>query len=164
MRLLDFKRRLVIHSHYQDLLVGCLMKCGLKYKAFKVVAAFFSKLQLLSRLSVEKFFCMTLSRYRPLILFVLRKVGSKVYMLPSPLRKDSGHSTIVRWFVQSALARTEKGLVLKLYCEFVDLCSAVGRTHRKFTDYYGIAQTNRPFLRYLRKRSRRQRFRIRRLK
>jgi ribosomal protein S7 len=90
-------------------------------------------------------------KYRPLVSFLDRKVAATKYTLPWFISIERSRSLIVRWFVKSALERTEIGVLSKLIGEFEDLSKGMGRTVKRVEEYYALAKRNRPFMRFIKK-------------
>lgn len=145
---------------YRDFFIQCLTKNGLKKKAYSIFFEFVGLLKAkfkLTRLSVNDFLRTHFDRRKPCIGFVTRKVAAVTYAIPVYVRPDRARSLLLRWFVSCASSRSERSFAERLFFEFVDFISGVGKTIRKLEEYYRLAIKNRPFTKFKRKRSKRYR-------
>lgn len=143
---------------YKDFFIQCLIKNGLKKKAYSIFFEFVRLLKLrfqLTRVSINDFFKLHFDRRKPCVGFVTRKVAAVTYSIPVYIRPDRARSLLLRWFVSCASLRSEKSFSERLFSEFIDFVSGVGKTIRKLEEYYKLAVKNRPFTKFKRKRSKR---------
>ncbi len=108
---------------YRDFFIQCLIKNGLKKKAYSIFSEFVGLLKLhfkLTRFSVNDFFRMHFDRRKPCVGFVIRKVAAVTYAIPVYIRPDRARSLLLRWFVSCASLRAEKSFAKRLFFEFVD--------------------------------------------
>jgi ribosomal protein S7 len=152
---------------YFDVFVRLVLRHGNKRKAVAIVSEFFSKLKIYyrsvstlkgrtyasPRVRFDLFISSLFDKYRPRISLVDRKVAAKNYSLPWYIDVVRSKLCLVRWFLRSAKERTESvSFSDKLFLEFLDLSKSTGRTFRKLEEYYTVALRNRPFLKFLRRR------------
>jgi len=143
---------------YKDFFIQCLVKKGLKKKAYSIFFEFVRLLKRkfkLTRSSINSFLRVHFERRKPCVGFVTRKVAAVTYSIPVYIRPDRARSLLIRWFVMCAASRTEKSYAECLFSEFVDFVSGVGKTVRKIEEYYKLAVKNRPFTKFKKKRSKR---------
>jgi ribosomal protein S7 len=145
--------------NYKDFFIQCLIKKGFKKKARQVFFNFLIllKKKFLLNVSSNDFLKDIFEKKKPCVAFVQRKVASVVYTIPVYIKPDRASCTIVRWFIENASLRSERTLSEKLFFEFLDLQNGVGKTIRKLEEYYKIAVKNRPFTKFIKKRSKRYR-------
>ena len=144
-----------IKLNFLDIFISLLIKRGLKKKAKVIVCNFICYLKKHFYKNVfyenfEKLF----EIYKPKVLIVYKKIAAKVYMIPWYINEDKARFLIVKWFIDSAKKRMEKNLSLKLALEFIDLFNGQGLTVKKLEDYYKIVKDNRAFVKFLYKRKR----------
>ncbi len=136
------------------LFIGSINKNGKRTKSFN---NFFFTLLLLGKVynvaDPLNFLINTVDRARPRINFVSKKVAGIVYKLPRFISLYKSRSISIRWIISSSINRNyyEK-FPQKLAKELVEinrgiLTSAV----KKRNEYHNLARSNRPFLRYLKK-------------
>lgn len=143
---------------YKDFFIQCLIKNGLKKKAYSIFFEFVRLLKLkfnLIGLSVNTFFQTHFDRKKPCVAFVTRKIAAVTYTIPVYIRPDRARSLLLRWFVICAGSRSEKTYSERLFFEFLDFVLGVGKTIRKLEEYYRLAVKNRPFTKFKKRRSRR---------
>jgi small subunit ribosomal protein S7 len=144
--------------NYKDFFIQCLIKNGLKKKAYSIFFEFVRLLKLQFKLvgvSVNDFFRKHFDCRKPCVGFVIRKVAAVTYAIPVYIRPDRARSLMLRWFVSCASLRVEKSFAERLFFEFVDFTLGVGKTVRKLEEYYRLAVKNRPFTKFKKKRSKR---------
>jgi small subunit ribosomal protein S7 len=61
-----------------------------------------------------------LENVRPVVEVKARRVGGSTYQIPTEVRVDRRDALAMRWIIESAAARGEKGMVLKLAGELTD--------------------------------------------
>lgn len=139
--------------NYVSSLVQSFMRRGLRMRSANIIYSFLFKIK--SKFKVKKvneILEIVFERYVPVVSFVSRKVAANVYFLPWFIKRDRARSVLIRWFLRSAMERSEVSMVGRLYGEFLDICAGYGRTVRRLEEYYKLALDNRPFFRYLRRR------------
>lgn len=146
--------------NFLDIFISLLIKRGLKKKAKSVVCNFVCYLKkyfyknYLFKFNFYENFEKLFEIYKPKVLIISKKIAAKVYLIPWYINENKARNLIIKWFIDSAKKRTEKNLSLKLYSEFIDLFSGQGLTVKKLEDYYKIVKDNRAFVKFLYKRKR----------
>ena len=77
-----------------------------------------------------------------------RRVGGANYQVPVEVPQRRARTLALRWLVQNARERREKGMPLKLAGELVDALSQQGGAYKKKDDIYRMAQANKAFAHY----------------
>jgi small subunit ribosomal protein S7 len=77
-----------------------------------------------------------------------RRVGGANYQVPIEVPQRRARTLALRWIVQSARERREKGMPAKLAGELVDALSQQGGSYKKKDDIYRMAQANKAFAHY----------------
>jgi len=77
-----------------------------------------------------------------------RRVGGANYQVPIEVPQRRARTLALRWLVQNARERREKGMPLKLAGELVDALSQQGGAYKKKDDIYRMAQANKAFAHY----------------
>jgi small subunit ribosomal protein S7 len=77
-----------------------------------------------------------------------RRVGGANYQVPIEVPQRRARTLALRWLVQSARDRREKGMPQKLAGELVDALSQQGGAYKKKDDIYRMAQANKAFAHY----------------
>jgi len=135
--------------------VGSIIKRGNKIRSFN---NFFYVMILLSKVynvyDPVNFIISTVDKVRPRIAFVSKKVAGIVYKLPRFMSLYKSRSVSIRWIIMSATNRNSyEHFTQKLANELMDINRGVTTSAvKKRNDAHNLARSNRPFLRYLKKR------------
>jgi small subunit ribosomal protein S7 len=89
-----------------------------------------------------------LDQVRPQVEVRSRRVGGATYQIPMEVRADRGQALAMRWLIQSARARGEKGMVLRLAGEMLDAYEGKGAAVKKREDTHRMAKANQAFAHY----------------
>ena len=77
-----------------------------------------------------------------------RRVGGANYQVPVEVPQRRARTLALRWIVQNARDRREKGMAAKLAGELMDALSQQGGAYKKKDDIYRMAQANKAFAHY----------------
>jgi small subunit ribosomal protein S7 len=77
-----------------------------------------------------------------------RRVGGANYQVPVEVPQRRARTLALRWLVQSARDRREKGMPAKLSGELLDALNQQGGAYKKKDDIYRMAQANKAFAHY----------------
>jgi small subunit ribosomal protein S7 len=77
-----------------------------------------------------------------------RRVGGANYQVPVEVPQRRARTLAVRWLVDYARDRREKGMVEKLSAEILDALNQQGGAFKKKDDVYRMAQANKAFAHY----------------
>jgi small subunit ribosomal protein S7 len=77
-----------------------------------------------------------------------RRVGGANYQVPIEVPQRRARTLALRWLVQNARDRREKGMPQKLAGELVDALNQQGGAYKKKDDIYRMAQANKAFAHY----------------
>ena len=77
-----------------------------------------------------------------------RRVGGANYQVPIEVPQRRARTLALRWLVQNARERREKGMPQKLAGELVDALNQQGGAYKKKDDIYRMAQANKAFAHY----------------
>ncbi len=77
-----------------------------------------------------------------------RRVGGANYQVPVEVPQRRARTLAVRWLVQYARERREKGMTQKLVGEILDALNQQGGAYKKKDDIYRMAQANKAFAHY----------------
>lgn len=152
---------------YVRSLIQIFIRKGFKMRSILLISRFFYLIKV-KYLIIDpiKYLTALFDKYAPVISFVSKKVAANVYYLPVYINLNRARVLIVRWFFLSVCARTENILLDRLINEFSEMDMGYGKTIRQLEDFYSLAIKNRPFMRFLKKkrkvvRSRLKKFGIR---
>lgn len=91
------------------------------------------------------YFEAALDNARPTVEVRSRRVGGATYQVPIEVKLDRSIALGMRWIVQSARARGEKGMMLRLAGELVDAAQNKGAAVKKREEVHRMAKANQPF-------------------
>jgi len=74
-----------------------------------------------------------------------RRVGGSNYQVPIEVPQRRARTLALRWIVQAARERREKGMREKLAGELMDALNQQGGAYKKKDDIYRMAQANKAF-------------------
>ena len=77
-----------------------------------------------------------------------RRVGGANYQVPVEVPQRRARTLALRWLVQSARDRREKGMPQKLAGEMLDAINQQGGAFKRKDDMYRMAQANKAFAHY----------------
>lgn len=95
--------------------------------------------------SVLQYFENALNNVRPTVEVRSRRVGGATYQVPVEVRTDRSIALGMRWIVQAARSRGEKGMMLRLAGELIDAFESKGAAVKKREDTHKMAKANQAF-------------------
>ncbi len=94
---------------------------------------------------VLRYFEQALDNVRPSVEVRSRRVGGATYQVPVEVRTDRSIALGMRWIVQAARSRGEKGMMLRLAGELMDAFESKGSAVKKREDTHKMAKANQAF-------------------
>lgn len=76
------------------------------------------------------------------------RVGGATYQVPVEVKQDRGMALAMRWLVEAANARGEKGMERRLAGEILDALDGKGGAIKKREDVHKMAKANQAFAHY----------------
>lgn len=128
--------------------VNRLMYDGKKGAAEKI---FYGALELLAEKTGEealRAFEKAVESVKPHLEVKARRVGGATYQVPMEVRPDRQVSLSIRWLINYARSRGEKGMVGKLAAELLDAFNSRGGAVKKKEDTHRMAEANKAFAHY----------------
>lgn len=95
--------------------------------------------------TVLRYFEDALNNVRPSVEVKSRRVGGATYQVPVEVRTDRSIALGMRWIVQAARGRGEKGMMLRLAGELMDAYESKGSAVKKREDTHKMAKANQAF-------------------
>ena len=86
-----------------------------------------------------------LEKVRPSVEVRSRRVGGATYQVPVEVREGRSIALGMRWLVQAARGRGEKGMMLRLAGELADAFESKGTAVKKREDTHKMAKANQAF-------------------
>jgi len=85
---------------------------------------------------------------KPLVEVRSRRVGGATYQVPTEVRPERRMTMALRWLVQYARSRNERGMSNRLAAEVMDAAKGQGETIKKRQDTHRMAEANKAFAHY----------------
>jgi small subunit ribosomal protein S7 len=128
--------------------VNMLMNSGKKSVAERVVYGALDQIQ--SKTSQQSLDVLhkALDNVQPLVEVKSRRVGGATYQVPVEVRPSRRVALAMRWLIDSARKRSEKGMVAKLAAELLDAHENRGSAVKKREDTHRMAEANKAFSHY----------------
>lgn len=82
---------------------------------------------------------------RPTVEVRSRRVGGATYQVPMEVRASRQEALSMRWIIDAARKRSEKGMGLRLAHEILDAIKGVGSAIKKKEDVHRMARANQAF-------------------
>jgi small subunit ribosomal protein S7 len=98
-----------------------------------------------SSAGVLAYFEEALDKVRPSVEVKSRRVGGATYQVPVEVRTDRSIALGMRWIVQAARTRGEKGMMRRLAGELIDAFEGKGSAVKKREDTHKMAKANQAF-------------------
>jgi len=95
-----------------------------------------------------KVFEKALEQAKPMVEVKSRRVGGSTYQVPVEIRPDRRHALSIRWLINYAQSRGEKGMQAKLAGELMDAANGRGASVKKREDTHRMAEANKAFAHY----------------
>jgi small subunit ribosomal protein S7 len=89
-----------------------------------------------------------LDNVKPIVEVRSRRVGGATYQVPIEVRQTRRNSLAMRWIVQAARSRPEKGMREKLAAELFEASQNRGGAVKKREDTHRMAEANKAFAHY----------------
>lgn len=99
------------------------------------------------RLSLRAF-QKALENVSPMVEVKSRRVGGATYQIPIEVPPERRLALAMRWLVDAARKRSEKGMALRLAGELLDAVLGRGEAVKKREDVYRMAKANQAFAHY----------------
>ena len=95
--------------------------------------------------TVLEWFEQAIDNVRPTVEVRSRRVGGATYQVPVEVRSVRSVALGMRWIVQSARLRGEKGMMLRLAGELIDAIEGKGSAVKKREEMHRMAKANQAF-------------------
>lgn len=90
-------------------------------------------------------FQLAINKVKPSVEVRSRRVGGATYQIPCEVKVNRGTALAMRWIVQAARSRSEKGMMLRLSHELQDILQDRGVSIKKREDVHRMAEANKAF-------------------
>jgi len=146
------KRKVNPDPKFKDTLVAkfinVMMLDGKKAVAERIVYDAFDKMAERSGEDPVRVFKKALDNAKPQLEVKSRRVGGSNYQVPVEVRPNRKTALAMRWLINYARSRGEKGMVLQLAGELLDAANNRGAAVKKKEDTHRMAEANKAFAHY----------------
>ncbi len=101
-----------------------------------------------ARAAALKAFRKALENVTPLVEVKSRRVGGSTYQVPVEIRETRRIALAMRWLVEYAGQRSQKGMMMRLSQEILDAIGGRGGAVKKRDDVHRMAKANQAFAHY----------------
>ena len=129
-------------------LVNILMVDGKKSVAEKIVYNALERVTEKSGSEALEALDKALEAVRPSVEVKSRRVGGATYQVPVEVRSERRTALAMRWLVDAARKRSEKGMGMRLAGEITDALEGRGTAVKKREDTHRMAEANKAFAHY----------------
>ena len=146
------KREVLPDPKYNSIIVAKLinnvMLDGKKTLAQKLVYSAFDIVEKKVNKPALVAFEESLENLKPVLEVKARRVGGATYQVPMEVREERRQTLALRWLVNYARKRNEKGMAEKLAGEIVDSINQNGSAFRRKEEMHKMAEANKAFAHY----------------
>ena len=129
-------------------LVNILMVDGKKSVAEKIVYNALERVSEKAGAEALDALDKALEAVRPSVEVKSRRVGGATYQVPVEVRAERRTALAMRWLVDAARKRSEKGMGMRLAGEITDALEGRGTAVKKREDTHRMAEANKAFAHY----------------
>jgi small subunit ribosomal protein S7 len=138
----------VYNSSLVERFINCMMWDGKKSVARRIFYTAMEKVQERTGEEALKAFKKAVENCKPLLEVKTRRVGGANYQVPVEVPQNRRTSLAIRWIIQNARVRAEKGMPEKLANELADAANMRGGAIKKKDDVHRMAEANKAFAHY----------------
>ncbi len=142
-------RKILPDPVYNDLIVAkfinCMMEKGKKNIAQKIFYTAVDNAGKKLNIDALQAFKQAMENVKPVIEVRPRRVGGATYQVPMEVRSNRKVSLAIRWIINAARTRNERGMVNKLAAEILDAYNNKGGAVKKREDVHKMAEANKAF-------------------
>jgi small subunit ribosomal protein S7 len=128
--------------------INKVMSRGKKSTAEKIVYAALDRISEKTGKPAVEVLEQAVKTVTPVLEVKSRRVGGANYQVPVEVPQRRARTLAVRWLVDFARDRREKGMVEKLSAEILDALNQQGGAFKRKDDVYRMAQANKAFAHY----------------
>ncbi len=143
------KREILPDPKFGDLtiakFVNILMLDGKKSVAEKIIYDALDVLEGKGNKEPVETFKQALDNIGPNLEIKSRRVGGSTYQVPIEVRETRKMALAMRWIIEAARKRGEKGMKLRLAAEIMDAIQDRGAAFKKKEDTHRMAEANKAF-------------------
>ncbi len=129
----------------QAKLVNCIMKCGKKTLARRILRDTFDEMNRRGESDPLATFEKALQKATPTREVRPRRVGGSIYQIPIEVKPKRQATLPIRWILAGARSKKGQPMYKRLASELIDCASEQGHAFNKREDVHKMAQANKAF-------------------
>ena len=129
----------------QQKMVNCIMKCGKKTTAQKILKDTFAELFRKGQKDPLKTFETALANATPTLETKPKRVGGAIYQIPAEVKPKRQQTLAIRWILAGARAKKGQPMYKRLALELTDSANETGYAFNKKEEAHKMAQANKAF-------------------
>jgi small subunit ribosomal protein S7 len=145
----DFKRVVLPDPRHGDVVIGkainMIMESGKKGVAERSLYSALDVIAKKTNADAVETFHKALGNIKPTVEVRSRRVGGATYQVPTEVRAERAQSLALRWLIDAANSRSERGLAERLANELIDATQNRGSAVKKREDTHRMAEANKAF-------------------
>ena len=149
---LSQKRPIRPDSTYNSQLVSMFMnrilKKGKKSLAQRIFYQAMEKIQETTQQEPLSILQEAIQNVTPTVEVKSKRVGGSTFQVPRQVPEDRGTALALRWLLEAARSRSERGIISKLANEILDASNNTGNAFRKKQEIHRMAEANKAFAHY----------------
>jgi small subunit ribosomal protein S7 len=138
----------VYHSETVTRFINKIMRDGKKALAERIFYQAMDQVAQRTRRNPVEVLEVAIRNAMPVLEVRPRRVGGATYQVPVEVRPERRLTLAMRWIVQFARQRAERGMVAKLAGEIVDAANNAGSAVRRKEEVHRMAEANKAFAHY----------------
>jgi small subunit ribosomal protein S7 len=151
-RKVTVKRVILPDPKYNDMLVArfvnVAMKQGKKSLAERLLYQALDIIKEKTKREPIEVFRQAIDNVKPFLEVKSRRVGGSTYQIPVEVKSDRRASLAIRWVIEHARGRGERGYSKQLAGELMDAYNNAGASIKKKDDTHKMAEANKAFAHY----------------
>lgn len=128
--------------------INMIMVSGKKSVAEKIVYGALDHIQAKTSQDSIEVLTKALENVQPVVEVKSRRVGGATYQVPIEVRPARRMTLAMRWLIDAARKRSEKGMVMRLAAEVLEAKDGRGSAVKKREDTHRMAEANKAFSHY----------------
>lgn len=128
--------------------INMIMVSGKKSVAEKIVYGALDHIQAKTSQDSIEVLTKALENVQPVVEVKSRRVGGATYQVPIEVRPARRMTLAMRWLIDAARKRGEKGMVMRLAAEVLEAKDGRGSAVKKREDTHRMAEANKAFSHY----------------
>lgn len=145
----DFSRVVLPDPKFGEIVVtkmiNTLMRSGKKGQAERALYGAFDTIEQKLNVPALDAFRKAIANVRPVVEVRSRRVGGATYQVPTEVRPQRAEALALRWIVEAANSRGERGISERIAQEILDASNNRGIAIKKREDTHKMADANKAF-------------------